>query len=578
MSCEAGRTVLVLVPEIGLTPALAGAFRQRFGERVAIQHSGLSDGERHDQWQKIRRGDVRRRRRHAVGRVRAARRRSASWWWTRSTTDPTSRRRRRATTVGTWPSCAASAEDALVVLGSATPSLESYQNATSRPLRTADAGPPRLRPAAGGRDRGQHARRVRRARARTSSSASRSWRRSAARLARAEQVLRAAEPSRLRDGGLLPPVRGHRRVPATAACRSPCTARRAAPCARAATTATTRRSCRRRARRARRRTSCRRDSAPSASSRRCVAAFPARAIARLDRDTIRRRGAAVSLLAPVRPRRDRRARRHADDREGPRLPARHAGGRRVGGRRPRAGGLPRVGADVPAAHAGGGPGGARRGARRGDHPDALSRTTTASGTPAARTTARSSRTRLAFRRAMHYPPQVALTNGIVRARQHRERDDRRGRDRAGAPGVGAGRALPGAGPGARAVREAARRAPRPVLPQGQPPRRDARRDSTARSTPSRTSAAGSPSTSIRCRCCRLAEAASTSDCPNQIHRLDGRRREAEDEDDQRHERQREARRDRSGRPRRSSADGSGRTRTASRSSARSTPASSARRT
>ncbi len=53
-----GKTVLVLVPEIALTPAVAAAFRARFGDRVAIQHSGLSDGERHDQWQAIRRGDV----------------------------------------------------------------------------------------------------------------------------------------------------------------------------------------------------------------------------------------------------------------------------------------------------------------------------------------------------------------------------------------------------------------------------------------------------------------------------------------------------------------------------------------
>ena len=53
-----GRGVLVLVPEIALTPAVAAGFRQAFGERVAIQHSGLSDGERHDQWQRIRRGDV----------------------------------------------------------------------------------------------------------------------------------------------------------------------------------------------------------------------------------------------------------------------------------------------------------------------------------------------------------------------------------------------------------------------------------------------------------------------------------------------------------------------------------------
>ena len=54
----AGRGTIMLVPEIALTPAVAAAFRKAFGERVAIQHSGLSDGERHDQWQRIRRGDV----------------------------------------------------------------------------------------------------------------------------------------------------------------------------------------------------------------------------------------------------------------------------------------------------------------------------------------------------------------------------------------------------------------------------------------------------------------------------------------------------------------------------------------
>ena len=55
---ESGRRVLVLVPEIALTPAVAGQFRARFGQRVAIQHSALSEGERHDQWHRIRRGDV----------------------------------------------------------------------------------------------------------------------------------------------------------------------------------------------------------------------------------------------------------------------------------------------------------------------------------------------------------------------------------------------------------------------------------------------------------------------------------------------------------------------------------------
>jgi primosomal protein N' (replication factor Y) len=55
---DAGRRVLMLVPEIALTPAIAALFRDAFGDRVAIQHSGLSDGERHDQWHRIRGGDV----------------------------------------------------------------------------------------------------------------------------------------------------------------------------------------------------------------------------------------------------------------------------------------------------------------------------------------------------------------------------------------------------------------------------------------------------------------------------------------------------------------------------------------
>ena len=55
---QRGQRVLVLVPEIALTPAVAGLFRARFGRRVTIQHSGLSDGERHDQWHRIRRGEV----------------------------------------------------------------------------------------------------------------------------------------------------------------------------------------------------------------------------------------------------------------------------------------------------------------------------------------------------------------------------------------------------------------------------------------------------------------------------------------------------------------------------------------
>ncbi len=54
----AGRGVLLLVPEIALTSAVASLFRRAFGGRLAIQHSALSDGERYDQWHRIRRGEV----------------------------------------------------------------------------------------------------------------------------------------------------------------------------------------------------------------------------------------------------------------------------------------------------------------------------------------------------------------------------------------------------------------------------------------------------------------------------------------------------------------------------------------
>ncbi len=48
-----GQSVLVLVPEIGLTPQLTDRFRARFGASVQIYHSGLSDGERYDTWRQM---------------------------------------------------------------------------------------------------------------------------------------------------------------------------------------------------------------------------------------------------------------------------------------------------------------------------------------------------------------------------------------------------------------------------------------------------------------------------------------------------------------------------------------------
>lgn len=53
-----GRQVLVMVPEISLTPQTVHLFAERYGRRVAVLHSGLSVGERMDEWKRIKRGDA----------------------------------------------------------------------------------------------------------------------------------------------------------------------------------------------------------------------------------------------------------------------------------------------------------------------------------------------------------------------------------------------------------------------------------------------------------------------------------------------------------------------------------------
>src|SRR5437773_7488662 len=53
-----GRSALLLVPEIALTPAMAGQFFARFGDRVAILHSAFTDSERSEQWRRIRSGSA----------------------------------------------------------------------------------------------------------------------------------------------------------------------------------------------------------------------------------------------------------------------------------------------------------------------------------------------------------------------------------------------------------------------------------------------------------------------------------------------------------------------------------------
>jgi primosomal protein N' (replication factor Y) (superfamily II helicase) len=125
---RAGRGVLVLVPEIALTPAVAGTFGARFSGRVAIQHSGLSDGERYDQWHRVRRGevDVVIGTRSAVfaplprlGLVIVDEEHDSAY-----KQEESPRYHGRDVAV-----VRARAAEALVVLGSATPSMESYHNA-----------------------------------------------------------------------------------------------------------------------------------------------------------------------------------------------------------------------------------------------------------------------------------------------------------------------------------------------------------------------------------------------------------------------------------------------------------------
>ena len=53
-----GKSAIVLVPEISLTPQLVNNFKNRFGKSIAVLHSGLSEGEKYDEWRKIYRNEV----------------------------------------------------------------------------------------------------------------------------------------------------------------------------------------------------------------------------------------------------------------------------------------------------------------------------------------------------------------------------------------------------------------------------------------------------------------------------------------------------------------------------------------
>ncbi len=52
---EMGKGAIILVPEIALTPQMVRWFHSRFGENTAVLHSRLTDGQRYDEWRRIRR-------------------------------------------------------------------------------------------------------------------------------------------------------------------------------------------------------------------------------------------------------------------------------------------------------------------------------------------------------------------------------------------------------------------------------------------------------------------------------------------------------------------------------------------
>lgn len=126
---EAGKEAIVLVPEISLTPQMISRFKARFGQAVAVLHSRLSDGERYDEWRRIQSGGA-----TVVVGARSAvfapfsrlgliiideehestyKQEEVPRYHAREVAEERCRK-----------------EGALLILGSATPSLETYQRAT----------------------------------------------------------------------------------------------------------------------------------------------------------------------------------------------------------------------------------------------------------------------------------------------------------------------------------------------------------------------------------------------------------------------------------------------------------------
>jgi primosomal protein N' (replication factor Y) len=133
---EIGRTALMLVPEISLTPSVQAQFLARFSSQVALLHSALSENERHEEWWRIRRGEAK-----VVLGTRSAIFAPLSNLGvviideehdTSYKQEETPRYHGRDVAV-----VRARLAGALAVLGSATPSLESYWNACEGKYRLA---------------------------------------------------------------------------------------------------------------------------------------------------------------------------------------------------------------------------------------------------------------------------------------------------------------------------------------------------------------------------------------------------------------------------------------------------------
>jgi primosomal protein N' (replication factor Y) len=125
-----GRSVLMLVPEIALTPVFSRRLRMHFGDRVAIFHSSLSRGERFDEWTRVRNGEAR----IVIGTRSAvfAPVKDLGLVIVDEEHESTYRQQDSPHYNGRDTAIVrAQKESAVVILGSATPSLESFHNAST---------------------------------------------------------------------------------------------------------------------------------------------------------------------------------------------------------------------------------------------------------------------------------------------------------------------------------------------------------------------------------------------------------------------------------------------------------------